>query len=82
MTAGSDSNFLPFQCSPCQKFTRRMSEFYNHPKEPGKKFEVAFVSFDRDQDEYNLYLSEMPWWGFPFGDHRRDPFSMAFFVRG
>ena len=59
-----------------------MAEFYNRPKEPGKKYEVVFASFDRDQDEFDLYLSEMPWWGIPFGDHRRDPVAMRFFVKG
>ena len=59
-----------------------MAEFFNHRKELGKKYEVVFASFDRDEDEFNLYLSEMPWWGFPFGDHRRDPIAMSFFVRG
>ena len=48
----------------------------------GKKFEVIFVSSDNSKDEFEAYLSEMPWYAIPYDDKRKDKLDKIFEVSG
>lgn len=45
-------------CGPCRKFTPDLVSFYNEHKDAGKKFEIVFVSSDRDADAMEAYMKE------------------------
>ncbi len=56
--------FSAHWCPPCRAFTPKLVEFYNaHEEFAGKKFEIVFVSSDRDEDSFDEYMTgdEMPW---------------------
>ena len=38
-----------------------MIESYNKLKANGKNFEIVFVSWDKDEDEFEDYYKDMPW---------------------
>ena len=38
-----------------------MAKLYNECKEKKKKFEIVFVSSDRNEDAFKEYFEEMPW---------------------
>lgn len=45
-----------------------MVNTYNKLKEVGQKFEIIFVSGDKDEKAWQEYLATMPWIALPFGD--------------
>ena len=51
-------------------------------KDAGKNFEVIFVSSDNSKDEFESYLSEMPWYAIPYDDKRKDKLDKIFEVSG
>ena len=55
--------FSAHWCPPCRAFTPKLADWYNKVKsgENGEKFEIAFVSSDRDEKSFNEYFAEMPW---------------------
>eukprot|EP00331_Platyophrya_macrostoma_P029436 CAMPEP_0176445148 /NCGR_PEP_ID=MMETSP0127-20121128/23506_1 /TAXON_ID=938130 /ORGANISM="Platyophrya macrostoma, Strain WH" /LENGTH=143 /DNA_ID=CAMNT_0017830833 /DNA_START=51 /DNA_END=482 /DNA_ORIENTATION=+ len=47
-------------CPPCRGFTPQLIEFYNkHSVE--KNFEVVFVTWDEEEEDYEGYYGKMPW---------------------
>ena len=54
------------KCGPCRVFTPKLVTFYKKMKDAGKQFEVIFLSSDRDNESFQGYLSEMPWYALPF----------------
>lgn len=51
-------------CGPCHRFTPLLATFYDKMREAaveGKRFEVVFVSSDRDQESFEKYYEDMPW---------------------
>lgn len=55
--------FSAHWCPPCRAFTPRLAEWYNKVKagESGDKFQIIFLSSDRDEKSYAEYFAEMPW---------------------
>lgn len=53
-------------CPPCHAFTPVLAAYYRKLKEAGKRFEVVFVSLDRDEQSYRQYQATMPWLAVPF----------------
>ncbi|CCW59631.1 unnamed protein product [Phytomonas sp. EM1] len=52
-------------CPPCRGFTPHLIDFYNkYHKE--KDFEVVFVSWDEEKEDYTQYYAKMPWLAIPF----------------
>jgi hypothetical protein len=51
------------RCSPCQKFTPVLSEFYKACAKPNG-VEIVFVSSDEDCKSFNEYFATMPWVAF------------------
>ncbi|KAD2805303.1 hypothetical protein R6Q59_029437 [Mikania micrantha] len=51
---------------PCKAFIPQLVQAYNTLIETGKEIEVIFVSFDRDENEYEEHIKGMPWLVVPF----------------
>jgi len=59
-------------CGPCHKFTPILASCYNElakadadAKRP-KRFEVIFMSSDRDEESFKKYFADMPWHALSF----------------
>jgi nucleoredoxin len=74
-TQGAEAVGLYFSaswCGPCHRFTPILAECYKglaaqdaEAKRP-KRFEVIFLSSDRDQASFNKYYADMPWLALDF----------------
>jgi len=60
--------FSAHWCGPCRNFTPQLAETYNNLKKQGKKFEIVFISSDRDEKSFSEYFSTMPWLALPYAD--------------
>jgi len=67
-------------CGPCRQFTPQLAQFYARARAAGRRFEVVFVSADRDEASFKEYLGHMPWLAVPFD--RRQTAQMRFQVNG
>ncbi|UJR12294.1 hypothetical protein I4U23_017005 [Adineta vaga] len=60
-------------CPPSRSFTPKLVEafksIYNNVKD---KFDIVFLSWDRDQNAFDHYYQEMPWKALPFSDRTRE----------
>lgn len=55
-------------CPPCKGFTPKLVDFYNvKVKEDSPKFEIVFVSWDKDENTFKDYFNTMPWLAMPYG---------------
>ncbi|XP_076447768.1 nucleoredoxin-like [Babylonia areolata] len=63
--------FSAHWCPPCRAFTPILITCYNAIKASGKKFEIIFVSSDKDQESFDKYFAKMPWLAVPFVDQRK-----------
>ena len=63
--------FSAHWCPPCRGFTPFLCSVYADLKSSGKKFEVVFISSDRDQSSFDEYYGEMPWLALPYSDRKR-----------
>lgn len=68
-------------CPSCKGFTPQLMEFYeNHAKD--KNFEVIWVSWDEEEDDYKEYFDKMPWLALPFADRQdKEALSKQFDVQ-
>jgi nucleoredoxin len=72
--------FSAHWCPPCRGFTPVLAEFY---KKMQDKFEVVFVSSDKDEAQWAEYFGEMPWLALPFADRtKKDALSQKYGVHG
>jgi nucleoredoxin len=53
--------FSAHWCGPCVAFTPELAKKYEELKAQGKKFDIIFVSFDRDVNNAKEYFADMPW---------------------
>jgi len=75
--------FSAHWCPPCRGFTPALAECYKKVKAAGKKFEIVFVSSDRDDASFNEYFNEMPWVALPFADRDvKEALATKYSVRG
>jgi len=75
--------FSAHWCGPCRGFTPQFAEQYAALKKDGKKFEVVFVSSDRDQGAFDEYYGEQPWLALPYADRNlKNALSKKYKVRG
>lgn len=65
--------FSAHWCPPCRGFTPQLIEFYKNEKlkKNSAKFEVIFVSWDRDEASFKEYFSTMPWLALPFDPEKK-----------
>jgi len=45
-----------------------LTKFYDYVNKDGKKFEVVFISRDKDESEYQSYYKDMPWLTLGYSD--------------
>uniref|UniRef100_A0A0B7BLJ8 Thioredoxin domain-containing protein n=1 Tax=Arion vulgaris TaxID=1028688 RepID=A0A0B7BLJ8_9EUPU len=75
--------FSAHWCPPCRAFTPVFGEYYKKLRADGKKFEVVFVSSDREEEACDEYYSQMPWLILPYKDRqRKEQLSQKYGVRG
>merc|ERR1711988_83039 len=75
--------FSAHWCPPCRGFTPKLAEIYTTMKANGKKFEIVFVSSDRDEASFDDYFKDMPWLALPFADRAgKDRLNKKFKVQG
>ncbi|WCJ30565.1 protein kinase C-like zinc finger protein [Euphorbia peplus] len=53
-------------CRPCKTFVPQLVQLYNSLRTDGKKLEIVFVSFDRDEEGFKEHFKCMPWLAVPF----------------
>jgi len=58
--------FSAHWCGPCRGFTPKLAEAYEAYKAKGLKFEIVFVSSDRDESSFDSYYGEQPWLALPY----------------
>lgn len=60
-------------CPPCKGFTPKLVDFYNkiQENEEGCKFQIVFVSWDKDESTFTEYFNTMPWLALPFGIEKK-----------
>ncbi|GFR61136.1 nucleoredoxin-like [Elysia marginata] len=63
--------FSAHWCPPCRGFTPVLSEYHAKLRAAGKKFQVVFISSDREEGAAKDYYSSMPWLMVPFSDRAR-----------
>eukprot|EP00392_Amoebophrya_sp_AT5.2_P005635 g5644.t1 len=67
--------FSAHWCPPCRSFTPMLTECYKALTAEGgaqkDKFDIVFVSSDRDEDQFSEYFNEMPWKCVPYADRKR-----------
>ena len=59
-------------CGPCRQYTPSLATFYKEARASGRKFEVVFVSCDRDEASSDAYFSKMPWLAVPYSSPARE----------
>ena len=71
-------------CLPCKTFTPTLAEYYQeHAKTCASiKFEIVFVSLDKDADSFHKYFSDMPWVAVEFTEGVCQRLSTQFDVNG
>jgi len=63
--------FSAHWCPPCRGFTPRLAEFYKKMKAAGKKFEIVFLSSDKNQEAFDDYYKEShPWLAVPYSQRK------------
>ncbi|XP_022721804.1 probable nucleoredoxin 3 isoform X2 [Durio zibethinus] len=69
-------------CPPCRTFTAQLVEVYKQlMSSRGGSFEVILVSTDRDQKEFDVNVSGMPWLALPFEDRTRQDLCRIFNIK-
>ena len=65
--------FSAHWCPPCRAFTPQLATWYkNFKKGPnGDKFNLMFVSSDRDEQSFKEYFAEMPWHALPYAEREK-----------
>ncbi|CAK4616280.1 hypothetical protein LEN26_002338 [Aphanomyces euteiches] len=58
--------FSAHWCPPCRRFTPVLSKYYTMMQEKQTPFEVVFISWDNNQEEFDEYFGEMPWTAIPY----------------
>ena len=65
--------FSAHWCPPCRGFTPVLKKWYEGIKAgPNKdKFEMVFLSSDRDEKKFDEYYDEMPWLAVPYANREK-----------
>jgi nucleoredoxin len=75
--------FSAHWCPPCRAFTPELVKFYRE-NGGGERFEVLFVSSDKDAESMMSYMkeAEMPWAALRFGSAKTPQFKKAYGGKG
>jgi len=75
--------FSAHWCPPCRGFTPVLVDFHQKLVKEGKKFQVVFVSSDRDAASFKEYYDTMPWLALPYDERdAKEELAGNFNVRG
>lgn len=76
--------FSAHWCPPCRGFTPKLADVYQKvQKNFPDKFEIIFVSSDRDEAQFHEYHHTMPWLALPYADRdRKGKLSKLFDISG
>ncbi|KAI8761316.1 tryparedoxin-like [Biomphalaria glabrata] len=75
--------FSAHWCPPCRAFTPVLVEYYNKLRSAGKKFEIVFVSSDRDEASCKEYYDSMPWLLLPYEERDlKEELAQNYGIRG
>jgi len=75
--------FSAHWCPPCRQFTPEFSRVYQSLQSSSKPFAVVFVSADQDQEAFNEYFGEQPWYAVPYdATEVREGLNEKFGIRG
>ncbi|CAI7990419.1 Nucleoredoxin [Geodia barretti] len=77
--------FSAHWCPPCRAFTPQLAQWYSKVKKSsnGEKFDIVFLSSDRDEAQFNEYFQLMPWYAVPYEDRElKNEASKRFKVTG
>ena len=70
-------------CPPCRQFTPVLAQLYEQVNASGKRFEVVYVSWDQNIQQFNDYYGHMPWLALPFENAAaKDALYQSFGVNG
>ncbi|CAM9356821.1 unnamed protein product, partial [Chrysoparadoxa australica] len=69
-------------CAPCKQFTPMLAQTYEAVKAAGKDFEVVFVSSDKEEEEFNGYIKDMPWLSVPYAGKLKSIIAQLLGIRG
>ena len=60
--------FSAHWCPPCRGFTPQLAKWYTELKSGAlaDKFDIVFISSDRDEDSFDEYFDSMPWLALPY----------------
>jgi nucleoredoxin len=75
--------FSAHWCPPCRGFTPKLAASYLKMNADGKKFEIIFLSSDKDEASFQEYFNSMPWKALPFSNREaKANLSRQFGVQG
>jgi len=75
--------FSAHWCPPCRQFTPEFARVYKSLESANKPLAVVFVSADQDQEAFNEYFGEQPWYAIPYeSQEQRDKLNETFNIRG
>ncbi|BFZ22000.1 hypothetical protein BsWGS_25039 [Bradybaena similaris] len=74
--------FSAHWCPPCRNFTPVLSDCYKSVAAAGKKWQIIFVSSDRDIKGCKEYYDTMPWLLLPFDSDLKELLSEKYGIRG
>lgn len=66
-------------CPPCRGFTPQLGAFYEKFAQ-SKNFEVLFVSWDEEEEDFAGYYEKMPWGTLPFSEAKSKELTEKFQV--
>ncbi len=70
-------------CPPCKTFTPQLAQFYASIRASGRRFEVIFLSLDREERSFSEYfLNHHPWLAIPYSCSARTTVPSYFKVQG
>ena len=72
--------FSAHWCPPCRRFTPELVEWYNELKKgPLKdKFDIVFISSDREEKAFDEYFDSMPWLALPYAERELKVSKLVF----
>ncbi|CAG5132835.1 unnamed protein product [Candidula unifasciata] len=62
-------------CTPCRNFTPVLTDCYNKLNAAGKRWEIIFISLDKDEETCKEHYESMPWLLFPFENDLKEQLS-------
>mmetsp|Transcript_32027 Transcript_32027/g.38789 ORF Transcript_32027/g.38789 Transcript_32027/m.38789 type:complete len:148 (-) Transcript_32027:248-691(-) len=74
--------FSAHWCPPCRNFTPQLASFHEELTKQGRKFPIVFGSSDSDQQSFQDYFKDMPWFAFKFKDEKIEELKKKYGVSG